>query len=113
MYSEISAQEFDELLRSQAPLELIDVREVHEWEKIRIPQAKLIPLSSFPFRVNEINFDRPVYLFCRTGSRSGRLCEWLEQRGYFAINIHGSLADLYKIQSQYLETTPLFTPDYF
>ena len=49
--------------------ELIDVREPHEWEIVRIPGAKLIPkdkiLSGEAFA--EIPQDRQTILYCKSG----------------------------------------------
>ena len=78
MYSEITANELERLIESGADIELVDVREKAEWDQIRIPGAKLIPLSSIEFRTSEIDFSKPVYIFCRTGARSGQVCAWLE-----------------------------------
>jgi rhodanese-related sulfurtransferase len=78
MYTEITAKELETLIKNKADIELIDVREKSEWDQIRIPGAKLIPLSSIEFRIGDIDFSKPVYIFCRTGGRSGRVGAWLE-----------------------------------
>jgi len=41
---EISVGQLKELLDSQTPPRLIDVREADEWEIARIPGAELLPL---------------------------------------------------------------------
>ena len=51
MYKEISSKELEILIKNPTDIELIDVREQREWAQIRIPGAKLIPLSSIEFRV--------------------------------------------------------------
>ena len=78
MYTEITAKELETLIHNHTDIELIDVREQREWAQIRIPGAKLIPLSLIEFRISDIDFSKPVYVFCRTGGRSGRVCAWLE-----------------------------------
>ena len=102
MYQEISAKKLEEIVQTKQPIELIDVREEHEWDMIRIPQAKLIPLSQFPDRYQEINFDREVYILCRTGARSGKQ----------ATNVAGSIKSLYETRSKILEITEHFQPQY-
>lgn len=77
MYQEITSKQLTELIQSGADIEVIDVREKSEWDTIRIPQAKLIPLGSLPFRFSEIDFSKAVYVFCRSGARSGQACRWL------------------------------------
>ncbi len=113
MYKEISSKELEILLKNSTDIELIDVREQREWAQIRIPGAKLIPLSSIEFRVWEIDFSRPVYIFCRTGGRSGQVCAWLEWQGKTATNIAGSIAELYRDQSDIIKITEAFRPSYF
>ena len=51
MYTEISSKELETLIHNHTDIELIDVREKNEWDQIRIPGAKLIPLSSIEFRI--------------------------------------------------------------
>ena len=80
MYQEISAQTLSELIRSESDIELIDVREKGEWDMIRIPQARLMPLSIIESTYQDIDFSKPVYIFCRSGARSGQTCAWLESR---------------------------------
>ena len=66
MYQEITHQELEVLIKTGTSIELIDVREQNEYDMIRIPQAKLIPLSLFTNRIHEIDWTKPVYIFCRT-----------------------------------------------
>ncbi len=113
MYTEISSKKLETLIKNKADIELIDVREKKEWDQIRIPGAKLIPLSSIEFRTWDIDFSKPVYIFCRTGGRSGRVCQWLEWQGKSATNIAGSIVALYRDQSDIIEITDKFSPSYF
>ncbi len=113
MYTEITAKELATFIRNHTDIELIDVREKNEWDQIRIPGAKLIPLSSIEFRIADIDFSKPVYVFCRTGGRSGRVCAWLEWQGKSATNVAGSIAALYRDQSDIIEITEAFRPSYF
>jgi rhodanese-related sulfurtransferase len=87
MYQEITHTELEALLKNHAKIELIDVREQIEYDMIRIPEAKLIPLSVFVSCAHEINHRRPVYIFCRTGARSRQACAWLETLGKEVINV--------------------------
>ncbi|MBC7504020.1 rhodanese-like domain-containing protein [Candidatus Gracilibacteria bacterium] len=113
MYTEISSRDLEILIYDHADVELIDVREKKEWDQIRIPGAKLIPLSSIEFHIGDIDFSKPVYIFCRSGSRSARVCQWLEGEGKAAINVAGSIAALYRDQSDIIEITEVFNPSYF
>jgi len=42
---------------------LLDVRQPGEYEKERIPGAKLIPLPELPDRLNEIDPEKPVIAY--------------------------------------------------
>ena len=81
-------------LDAQEDLLLIDVREPDEWELVRIEGAKLIPLSEFVQRVEEIApyKDRPIVVHCHHGGRSARAANWLRANGYpQAQNLRGGI----------------------
>ena len=42
---------------------LLDVRQPGEYEKSRIPGAKLIPLPELTERLNELDTDRPIVAY--------------------------------------------------
>ncbi|MDF2903995.1 MAG: rhodanese related sulfurtransferase-like protein [Bacillus sp. (in: firmicutes)] len=62
--------------------QLIDVREPNEFEAGHILGARNIPLSQMKMRMKEIRPDKPVYLYCQSGMRSGRAAQFLYRRGY-------------------------------
>ena len=70
---------------------LIDVRNDDEWAAGHAPDAVLIVLNSLPTRVSELATDRPIVAICRTGVRSARATEWLNMRGYDAVNLAGGM----------------------
>ena len=71
----------DEIGTAGAP-ELIDVREVGEWEIARIPGARLIPLGELPGRLAELDPRRPIVTYCHRGVRSMRALEILRAAGF-------------------------------
>ena len=62
--------------------QLIDVREPNEFENGHILGARNIPLSQMKMRLQEIRPDKPVYLYCQNGTRSGRAAQVLYRKGY-------------------------------
>ncbi len=93
--------------KANLTLPLIDVREVDEFKAIRSKEAKLHPLSLIangdlgPFAT--LNKNEPVYIICRSGARSGRVCTMLESIGFKSpINIAGGMIAW---QNAGLETT--------
>jgi molybdopterin/thiamine biosynthesis adenylyltransferase/rhodanese-related sulfurtransferase len=61
---------------------LIDVREPHEWEICHLPNARLIPEGQLQARINELNPEDEIILYCRTGVRSARALKLLRSLGF-------------------------------
>jgi rhodanese-related sulfurtransferase len=61
---------------------LVDVREPNEYGEAHIPGSLLLPMSELQARYQELPKDRPLILQCRSGARSGRATEFLQQNGY-------------------------------
>jgi rhodanese-related sulfurtransferase len=70
-------------------IELIDVREPHEFEKARVPGARLIPLADVAERIDDVRADATVYVICATGVRSARAAGHYRANGIDAINVAG------------------------
>jgi rhodanese-related sulfurtransferase len=85
-------QEVAELL-ARGQVELIDVREPDEYEAGRIAGARLIPLAQLPSEVAELDRERPIVFYCRTGSRSGMATDAFRGAGFDAHNMAGGLLD--------------------
>lgn len=75
----LNEQQFREGYRKA---QLIDVREPNEYEAGHILGARNIPLSQLKMRMKEIRPDKPVYLYCQSGMRSGRVAQTLYRKGY-------------------------------
>ena len=75
---------------------LIDVREVDEYERGYILNAKNIPLSELSNRVDEFNKNEKYVLYCNSSSRSAQAEEFLKSLGYDVYNLDGSYA-FYKL----------------
>lgn len=74
-------------------VEVIDVREIHEYRASHIEGAKLIPLAELAHRVDEVDRRREVVLVCRSGNRSTEACALLRERGFTNIrSLAGGLA---------------------
>jgi rhodanese-related sulfurtransferase/rubrerythrin len=72
--AELTAEQLRKTLTSQSEdtYLLIDVRQPEEYQAGHIPGAKLLPLSQFEDRLEEVwrNRDRMVIFYCQHGSRS-------------------------------------------
>lgn len=88
---EIDVHEFKRRLDSGEDLQVIDVREVHEYELVNIG-ATLIPLNTVVENAAKIRKDKPVVVHCKGGVRSARAIESLQQLGYNnLINLKGGI----------------------
>ena len=85
--AEISVDELEEQLTEGA--RLVDVRQPYEFDEMRVSGAVLVPLATLPDNVDAFRGDGPVYVICKTGSRSARACEFLAAQGVEAINVAG------------------------
>ncbi|UOF92118.1 rhodanese-like domain-containing protein [Fodinisporobacter ferrooxydans] len=92
-FEEIDPAEVEQSI-AERQTKIIDVREVDEYNSGHIPSAKLIPLSEFAERFQEIDPEDSVILVCRSGKRSAMACEFLARQGYSKIKnmVGGMLA---------------------
>ncbi|MBT9074886.1 rhodanese-like domain-containing protein [Lactobacillus delbrueckii subsp. bulgaricus] len=73
---------------------LIDVREEDEYAAGHIPASINIPLSSIEAAREEItDLDTPLFVYCRSGNRSGHAVAWLKQAGYSKVQNIGGIAN--------------------
>jgi rhodanese-related sulfurtransferase len=77
---------------------LIDVREINEFQQVRIPGSTFLPMSRLAERYEEIPTDKPVILYCRTGARSAQAVAALtHQAGYGNVhNMDGGIVEWYE-----------------
>jgi adenylyltransferase/sulfurtransferase len=73
-------------------LKLIDVREPHELEISRLPDATNIPLGQLASRLSELDSAEDMVLFCKSGNRSARALELLTSAGFKKVkNLKGGI----------------------
>jgi adenylyltransferase/sulfurtransferase len=90
---EITATELKQRLDQGDDLQIIDVREPHEFEIGRIPNSQLIPLGQVLNRQNEIDPNRETVVHCKMGGRSARAIEALQRSGFTGrlMNLKGGI----------------------
>jgi molybdopterin/thiamine biosynthesis adenylyltransferase/rhodanese-related sulfurtransferase len=82
--------------RRAAGATLIDVREQVEWDAGHIPGAVFIPMGELLSRIEGVApaKDTEIILQCRSGARSGRMTEALQQAGYTnVVNMAGGILE--------------------
>ena len=73
-------------------IQLVDCRELYEWEAGRIEGAVHIPLNSIMAGAgSELDQGRPIAVICRSGNRSELATMMLRARGFEAYNVEGGM----------------------
>lgn len=88
--NEISASEASEKLAA-GEIQLIDVRQPHEWEAGHIEGAEHIELNELPAQSEQIDKDKPVVFQCKSGGRSAMATQAFAAAGYDAHNLEGGI----------------------
>ncbi len=80
---DITVQELHARMQAGEKINLIDVREPHEYEEFNIG-AQLIPLGDLPARYEELNAlkNEEIIVHCRSGARSGNAKLFLSDLGF-------------------------------
>jgi Rhodanese-related sulfurtransferase len=81
-YDTTTVEQLKARLDAGEKLHLIDVREDDEVAYGMIDGAVHIPMGQIPERLADIPKDEEVIFICRSGSRSGRVCEYLAAQGF-------------------------------
>jgi adenylyltransferase/sulfurtransferase len=93
--STITASELKELLDSDKPVYLVDVREPAEWEIVRIPGATLIPKDDIlrGDALSTLPQDKQIVMYCKTGVRSAETLAAVKRAGFSdAVHVQGGVA---------------------
>lgn len=71
---------------------LLDVRQGWEYERARIENSVLIPMSEIATRVAELNPEAEVVVICHHGARSMQVAAFLERQGFSSVyNLTGGV----------------------
>lgn len=83
----ISPMRLQEVKADGRPVDLIDVRTPAEFQSIHIGFARNVPLDQLdPAQfASQCHNDVPLYVVCRSGSRSKQACEKLNRAGHFNV----------------------------
>ncbi|MFA6236833.1 MAG: rhodanese-like domain-containing protein [Bacteriovorax sp.] len=94
MIKECNATELKQKLEAHEKFQFIDCREQKEWEEAHIEGAKLLPLSEFEVKYEDLlkNKNEPIVIQCRSGARSMKACIFLLSKGYTDLtNLEGGI----------------------
>ena len=89
---EISAGELKRRMDEGDALEVIDVRDPHEWEICRIPGTRLVPLGSLAEHLHEFDSSKTYVMHCKSGVRSAKAIGQLRRAGFKRLlNLRGGV----------------------
>ena len=88
----LSVTELHKMIVSKEDFQLIDVREIHEFEEANM-NGTLIPLGEIVNRKDEISREKKVIIHCKSGKRSATAIKILEtQHNYDNLyNLEGGI----------------------
>ncbi|MDH3215965.1 MAG: molybdopterin-synthase adenylyltransferase MoeB [Candidatus Krumholzibacteria bacterium] len=88
---EMTPKELDRKMKSGVQPLLLDVREPHEREICSLG-GRLIPLSEIPTLAHELDGQREIVVYCRSGVRSASAVFYLRQAGFQKVwNLRGGI----------------------
>ncbi len=74
-----------------APL-LLDVREPWEYQRVHLPDSRLVPMGRIPTELDGLDRQREIVVICHHGIRSRQVAYFLESRGFQdVINLAGGI----------------------
>ena len=85
----VSLSDAAELIEAGATL--IDVRRDYEFEAGHLEGATNIEMNQLSARAEELDRERPIVFYCRTGNRSGMAAAAFAEAGYDAHNLAGGI----------------------
>ena len=89
---EITALALQEEMKQGKDIFLLDVRNPQEYEICQIEGSHLIPLGDLMARVHELDSARDIVAHCRSGARSAKAIEMLQQAGFRKLrNLQGGI----------------------
>jgi len=92
MIDEIDPKELKSMIEKGEDFQLIDVREADEYAFANL-NGELMPMSTIPERVDEIERNKKVVVMCRSGKRSAHIVAYLKKMHNFesVFNLKGGI----------------------
>ncbi len=97
---DIDCTELKRRMSHSEKLNVLDVREINEYQQINIGGQNL-PLATIPHNLAELDKfkDQELIVYCQTGIRSGMVKQFLQQQGFSKVrNLLGGIVEYHKTQ---------------
>jgi rhodanese-related sulfurtransferase len=91
----IEPEEFNQKLQTGeiAASQVIDVREIAEWNFYHLEETKHIPMNTIPAKMSNLDEDEALYIICAHGVRSAAVCNYMAEHNFTkVINVEGGMA---------------------
>lgn len=90
---EINVDELRNKIKNKEDFVLLDVRTEEETEidKIDCDNLVIIPMQELPSRFDELDKNKEIILYCRSGERSYYSGKFLEEKGFNVKNLLGGM----------------------
>ena len=86
----ISSISIEEKKKKIGSIYLIDIRSIEKYNDNHIENAIHIPSEKLILDPRKyLNFSDTYYLYCQSGSRSIKLCMFLQKQGFKVVNVKG------------------------
>ncbi len=82
---EISPEGLKQKLEAGEKFTLLDVREPWERDAAAIQPSSHIPMGDIPARIQELDPDEYIVVYCHRGVRSLNVTSWLRQQGFESV----------------------------
>jgi rhodanese-related sulfurtransferase len=90
LQEDVSPEEAKRLI-DEGAVDLIDVRETYEHEAGRIEGARHVEIPKLTAAAAELDPQRPIVFYCRSGGRSAMTTQAFRASGFQAFNLTGGL----------------------
>lgn len=91
MFNSVMMAEFEQLLK-KSDLNVVDVREIDEFESGHIKGAEHIALGTIPTSLDKLDKSKEYHIMCLSGARSARASMYLAQQGFKIVNVMGGMS---------------------
>lgn len=83
----LKQEDFIEKIESDSTAQVLDVRTPEEYAQGHIEGALNINYMDHDFqeKLKQLDFNRPVFVYCAAGGRSGKSCKMMETLGFTII----------------------------
>ena len=90
---EKNVQELEDMIKNNNDFILLDVRTENEVLVSKISDKSYhIPMNDIPSRISELDNNKEIIVYCKSGKRSARVCEYLSNNKFSNIyNLKGGI----------------------